>query len=223
MIDQDPCSGSIAGDLGRGTMTATRETESMEDVKELTGAVGRVNESASVEYLSDVKWRDGDPLFVFDDDNVMKPQTLTAAWIPIQACEEEDAVAPSFKSLLEKKPRFWETITDQLLKTASGCLKPNYDEKELVGFTQPSLVGVIPWIRYEAQNMVELSFRQELQCIRETEHLQYIIVMIVWFRYWKQDHGWWSSIPACSFQVRAITTINIETRVLSVLAQVDMS
>ena len=36
MIDQDPHSGSIAGDLGHGTMTATGETGSIEDVEELT-------------------------------------------------------------------------------------------------------------------------------------------------------------------------------------------
>ena len=82
-INQDPHSGSITGDSGHSTMTATEETESIEDVEELTGAVGGVNESASAEYLSDVKWRDDDPLFMFDDDNVMKPQTPTAASTPI--------------------------------------------------------------------------------------------------------------------------------------------
>ena len=84
MIDQDPHSGVIAGDSGHGTMAATGETESIKDVKELNGAVGGVNESASVEYLSDVEWRDDDPLFVFDDDNVMKPQTLTTALTPFK-------------------------------------------------------------------------------------------------------------------------------------------
>ena len=64
-------------------MTATGETESIEDVEELTGAVGGVNESAFVEYLSNVNWRDDDPLFVFDNDNVTKPQTLTTASTPI--------------------------------------------------------------------------------------------------------------------------------------------
>ena len=73
MINQDPCSCLIAGDSGHGTMAATGETESTEDVEELTGAVGGVNKSASAEYLSDVEWRDNDPLF--DDDNVKKPQT----------------------------------------------------------------------------------------------------------------------------------------------------
>ena len=52
MIDQDPDSGSITRDSGHGTMTATRETESIKDVEELTGAIGGVDESASAEYLS---------------------------------------------------------------------------------------------------------------------------------------------------------------------------
>ena len=109
MIDQDPCSGLISGDSGHGTMTATGETESIEDVEELTGAVGVVNESASAEYLLDVEWRDDNPLFVFNDDNVTKPQTPTAASTPIRACEE-DPVAPSFRSPLRKKPLFRESI-----------------------------------------------------------------------------------------------------------------
>ena len=92
-----------------------------------------------------------------------------------------------------------------------------------MGFTQPSLVDVTPWIRYEAQNMAELSFIQELQCIKETEHLRYIIVMIVWFKCWKQDQGWWLSIPTCSFQVGATATVNIKTKVLSIIAQVNVS
>ena len=37
MINQDPCSGSITGNSGQGTMTATRETESMEDLEWLCG------------------------------------------------------------------------------------------------------------------------------------------------------------------------------------------
>ena len=141
----------------------------------------------------------------------------------MQACEEQDVVVPNFKSPIGKKPHFQESIVDRLSKTAPGCLEPNYDDKELVGFTWPPLVDVIPWIKYKAQNMAELSFWQELQCIRGTKHLQYIVAMIVWFKCWKQDPGWWAPIPACNFQVGAIATINIETRVLLVLSQVNMS
>ena len=222
MIDQDSHSGSITGDLGHGTMTVMKETESMEKTKELTGAIGGVNKSTSAEYLSDIEWREDDPLVVFDDDNITKPQALTTTLTPIQTCKE-DTVATLIELPLRKKPCFWETMADQLSKTILKCLKPNYDQKELVGFTRPPLVDVIPWIRYEVQNMVEPSFRQELQCIREIDHLRYIIVMIVWVRCWKQDQGWWLMIPACRFQVRTATTVNIETRVLSVITQVDMS
>ena len=42
MIDQDPHSGWIAGVSGHGTMTVMKETESMEETEELTGAVGGV-------------------------------------------------------------------------------------------------------------------------------------------------------------------------------------
>ena len=65
----------VIGDLGHGTMTVMKETESIEEAEELTGAVGGVDESTSAEYLSDIEWREDNPLFVFDDDNLMKPQT----------------------------------------------------------------------------------------------------------------------------------------------------
>ena len=90
---------------------STKETELMEETEELTGAVGGVKESTSVEYLSDVKWREDDPLFVFDDDNIMKLQALTTALTPIQACEEGTVSTP-FESPLWKKPYFRVTTAD---------------------------------------------------------------------------------------------------------------
>ena len=94
MIDQDPCSGSIAGDSGHGMMTVMKETESMEETEELIGAVGGVNESTSAEYLSDVKWREGNPLFVFNNDNITKPQAPTTTSTPIQAHKEGTVSTP---------------------------------------------------------------------------------------------------------------------------------
>ena len=90
MVNQDPPSGSVAGYSGHGRMTATGEDESIDNIKELAGAVGGVDESVTAKHLSDVEWRDDDPLFVFSDANVMKPQTPAAASTPIQTCEEED-------------------------------------------------------------------------------------------------------------------------------------
>ena len=133
--------------------------------------MGGVNESVATEHLSDVEWRDDDPLFMFDDENVTKCQTLAAALTPVQTWEEDKAVS-SIKSPLGKKPCFRESITERLSKTASPtCLEPDYSDTELVRYTQLPLVNVIPWIKYEAQNMYEPSFRQELQCIKEVKHL----------------------------------------------------
>ena len=74
MVDQDPRSGSVAGDSGHGTMAATWVDKPIDNI----GAVGGVNKSVAAEHLSDVEWRDDDPLFMFDDKNVTKPQTPAA-------------------------------------------------------------------------------------------------------------------------------------------------
>ena len=169
MVDQDPHAGSVTGDSGHGTMAATGEDEPINSTEELIGAVGGVDESVTAEHLSDVKWRDDDPLFMFNNENVTKPQTPVAALTPVQTCEEEDKAVSSLKSPLGKNPCFLEWIATHLSKTAPMCLEPN--DSELVKFTQLSLVNITPWIKYEAQNMSEPSFRQELQCIKEVEHL----------------------------------------------------
>ena len=83
MVDQDPHSGSVAGDSGHGTMTTTGEDEPIDNIEELVGAVGGVDQSVATEHLLDVEWRDDDPLFVFNDDNVMKPQTPAATSTPV--------------------------------------------------------------------------------------------------------------------------------------------
>ena len=90
---------------------------------------------------------------MFNDENVTKPQTPAAASTPVQTWEEEDKAVSSLESLLGKKPCFRELTVKHLSKTAPTHLKPNYNDAELVGYTRLSLVNVIPWIKYEAQNM----------------------------------------------------------------------
>ena len=51
MVNQDPRSGSVAGDSGHGTMTATGEDESINNIEELIGAVGGVDETVTTEHL----------------------------------------------------------------------------------------------------------------------------------------------------------------------------
>ena len=55
MVDQDPCSGSVAGDSGHSTIAVTWEDEPIDSTEELVRAVGGVNESVAAEHLSDVK------------------------------------------------------------------------------------------------------------------------------------------------------------------------
>ena len=134
MVDQDPRSGSLAGESGHETMAATGEDEPIDSTEELVGAVGGVNESITTEHLSDVEWRDDDPLFMFNDENVTKPQTLAAALTPVRTWEEDKA-ASSLKSPLGKKPCFQELIAECLLKAASlTCLEPDYSNAELVRY-----------------------------------------------------------------------------------------
>ena len=157
MVDQDPCSGSVAWNSGHGTMAATHKDEPIDSTEELVGTLGGVNKSVTAEHLSDVEWG--------------KPQTPAAASTPFQTLEEDKAVS-SLESPLRKKPCFQELIAECLSKAVSPtCLKPDYSDTKLVRYTQPPLVNVIPLIKYEAQNMLEPSFRQELQCIKEVKHL----------------------------------------------------
>ena len=158
--------------------------------------MGGIDENASAENLSDVEWKEDDPLFEFNDENVTIPQTPDAASTPVQTLTE-NKTGSSLKSPLEKKPCFRESIAVHLLKAAPPlCFEPDYSDAELVGYNRPLLVNVIPWIKYKAQNIVEPTFRQELQCIREVNHLWYLIAMIVWFHRWRQEQGWWPSLPA---------------------------
>ena len=158
----------------------------------------------------------------FLDNYTRTGQTPDAASIPAQT-SMENRTGSSLESCLEKKPCFRESIAVCLMKaTPPLCLESDYSNAELVGYTQPPLVYVIPWIKYEAQNMMEPTFRQELQCIKEVDHLRYIVTMIVWFHQWRQEQGWWPSLPACGFQVGALATAIIETRVVSVTLEIKM-
>ena len=47
--------------------------------------------------------------------------------------------------------------------------------------------------------------------------------MIVWFCRWRQEQGWWPSLPACDFQVGALATAIIETLVVSVTSEIEMT
>ena len=81
-------------------------------------------------------------------------KTPAAASTPVQALTEIEMLSP-LESFLGKKPCFSELAAARLLKAAPPlCLEPDYHNAELMGYTWPLLTNVIPWIKYEAQNMI---------------------------------------------------------------------
>ena len=164
-------------------MVTSSEAKPIDSNEELIRAVGGIDEDASTgidenvlaSYLSDVEWKEEDSLIEINDGNVILPQMPAATLTPVQALTENKMFSP-MESPMGKKPCFWELTAAHLLKVAPPpCLEPDYSDAELVGYTWTSLTNIIPWIKYEAQNMMEPTFRQELQCIREVDHLRYII------------------------------------------------
>ena len=81
MINQDPHSGSVAGDSGHRTMAVTPEDNPVDSDEKMVGT----------------------------DENITIPQTPDAALTPVNT-STESKMGSSLKSPLEKKPCFWESI-----------------------------------------------------------------------------------------------------------------
>ena len=95
MVNQDPCSGSVAGDSGHGTMTATGEDESMDNTKELIGTVG---ESMRELLLNTSQMSNGE----------MMTHCLCSMMIMSQSPRPQLPPQPLFKHVRKKtKPLLW--------------------------------------------------------------------------------------------------------------------
>ena len=87
MVDQDTCSRSVAGNSGHGMMATTSEVKPVNSNEELFGAMGGIDENVSAwinenvlaGYLSDVEWKEENPLIEINDENVTISQTPAAA------------------------------------------------------------------------------------------------------------------------------------------------
>ena len=143
MVNQDPYSGSVAGDSGHGTTTMTSETKPVNSNEELIGAVGGINENdstwidenISAGYLSNMEWKEEDPLIKINDENITIPQMPAATLTTVQALTENKMFSP-LESPMGKKPCFWESTVAHLSKSAPPlCLEPYYSNVELVGCT----------------------------------------------------------------------------------------
>ena len=138
MVNQDPHSSSVAGDSGSGMMVMTSEAEPIDSNEELIRAVGGINEDVPAGinenvlagYLSDVEWKEEDPLIEINDENVTIPKMPATALTPIQALTEKLTLAP-VELPMGKKPCFWELTAVHLSKAASPlCLEPDYRDAE---------------------------------------------------------------------------------------------
>ena len=145
IVDQDPCSRSVAGDSGHGMMAVSPKVKPFDNNEELVGSLGGIDENVSAENLSDVEWKEDDPLFESSDENVTIPQTPAAASTPIHT---ENKTVLSLKSSLRKRPCFRELIAVCLSKAAPPShLESDCSDTELMGYTWPLLVNAISWIK----------------------------------------------------------------------------
>ena len=105
-----------------GTMAVTSEDDSVDGNEKLVGA-GGIDENVPAGNLSDVEWKEDDPLFEFNDENVTIPQTPDAALMSVQTSPENKTASP-LESPLKKKPCFHELIAVHLMKaTPPLCLE----------------------------------------------------------------------------------------------------
>ena len=73
-------------------------------------------------------------------------------------------------------------MAERLLQSASMVIMgPDYKDAPLIGYKTPDLSEVIPWICFEAQNMMEPPWWTEMASIKQDENIRYIAVMFVWF------------------------------------------
>ena len=93
-----------------------------------------------------------------------------------------DAVLSSPESPWNKKPCVHESMAERLLQSASTVIMElDYKDALLIGYKRPDLSEVIPWIRFEAQNMMEPPWQTEMASIKQDENIRYIAVMFLWF------------------------------------------
>ena len=67
MVNQDPRSISVPGDSGHGTMAVTSEDDPVDSNEKLVGVVGGIDEDVPAENLSDVEWKEDNPLFELNE------------------------------------------------------------------------------------------------------------------------------------------------------------
>ena len=99
--------------------------------------------------------------------------------LTLAATPAVDAMLSPPESLGNKK-QCQETMAERLLKSTEMG-EPDYKDAPLVRYTRPDLSQVIPWICFEAQNMMEPPWKTELAKIKQDDDVWYTAAMFVWF------------------------------------------
>ena len=124
----------------------------------------------------------------------MACKTPVAALTPVMA-PARNAVLSSPESPRSKKLCVHKMVAERLQSASMVIMEPDYKDALLIGYKGPDLSEVMPWIRFEAQNMMELPWWTEMVSIKQDKNIRYIAK----FQCWKVRSGLWPSLPRCNF------------------------
>ena len=178
-LNQDPRAESTA-DSGHGTIAMEEDVKSNavkeELIKDDTSCAALDNSGGP----DDLTWNADIPYFKFTDDSTMACKTPVAASTPV-VTPVGDAVLSSPESPWSKKPCVHEMVAERHQSASIVIMEPDFKDAPLIGYKRPDLSKVIPWICFEAQNMMEPPWWTEMASIKQDENIRYIAVMFVWF------------------------------------------
>ena len=165
-LNQDPGDSSTA-DSGLGTVTMEEEDAEADTARDQEVKGGDreadINVTLDANATDDLVWNDNDPHFEIDDESSGVHRTLVAASTPLSTPTEETVLSPPASPHNEKLCREIPSMESESIDTST----PDYSDVPLVGFTRPDLSRVLPWERFEAQNMGEPPWRMELAQIQK--------------------------------------------------------
>ena len=118
------------------------------------------------------------PYFEFTDNSAMACKTPVAVSM-LMVAPAGDALLSSPESPRSKKPCVCETVAERLQNASMVSMEPDYKDAPLIGYKRPYLSEVIPWICFEAQNMMEPPWLTEMASTKQDENIRYITVMFV--------------------------------------------
>ena len=178
-LNQDPRAESTA-DSGHGTIAMEEDVElnavEEEPIKDDTSFTALDNSGRP----DDLTWNADIPYFEFTDDSAMACKTPAAASTPVVA-PTGDAVLSSPDSPWNKKPCVCESVAERLQSASTVIMEQDYKDAPLIEYKRPDFSEVIPWICFEAQNMMEPPWWTKMASIKQDKNIRYIAAMFVWF------------------------------------------